>query len=101
MEKRVVFITGGTGYLGRALILELLGRGHAVRALVRAESQQRLPPQVETVLGNALQAETFASAVAPADTLVHLVGTPRPSPAKAAEFRAVDPPSVRTAVAAT
>ncbi|TAJ75027.1 NAD-dependent epimerase/dehydratase family protein, partial [bacterium] len=52
MQKHVVFITGGTGYLGRALIPELLGRGHAVRALARAESQQRLPPQVKTVLGD-------------------------------------------------
>jgi uncharacterized protein YbjT (DUF2867 family) len=100
MEKHVVFITGGTGYLGRGLIPELLGRGHAVRALVRADSQRRLPPQVELVRGNALQAETFISAVAPADTLVHLVGTPKPSPAKAAEFRAVDLSSVRAAIAA-
>ena len=35
-----------------------------------------------------------------ADTLVHPVGTPHPSPAKAAEFRAVDLPSVRAAVTA-
>ena len=46
-------------------------------------------------MGDALRAETFAGAVGPSDTLVHLVGTPRPSPAKAAEFLAVDLPSVR------
>jgi len=38
--------------------------------------------------------------VAPADTLVHLVGTPHPSPSKAAEFQAVDLPSIRASVAA-
>ena len=38
--------------------------------------------------------------VRPADTLVHLVGTPHPSPAKAAEFARVDLPSIRAAVAA-
>jgi uncharacterized protein YbjT (DUF2867 family) len=32
--------------------------------------------------------------------MVHLVGTPRPSPAKAAEFRAVDLVSIRAAVSA-
>ena len=50
--------------------------------------------------GDALRPETFASAIAPADTLVHLVGTPRPSPVKGAEFRAVDLPSVHAAVEA-
>jgi nucleoside-diphosphate-sugar epimerase len=29
MTKRRVFITGGTGYLGRALVALLLERGHA------------------------------------------------------------------------
>ena len=36
----------------------------------------------------------------PADTLVHLVGTPHPSPAKAPEFRRVDLPSIEASVAA-
>ena len=52
------------------------------------------------MVGDALRAETFVGAVGPSDTLVHLVGTPRPSPAKAAEFRAVDLPSVRASVEA-
>lgn len=43
---------------------------------------------------------SFADAIAPADTLIHLVGTPHPSPAKAASFLAVDLPSVHAAVAA-
>jgi uncharacterized protein YbjT (DUF2867 family) len=34
------------------------------------------------------------------DTLVHLIGTPNPSPAKAAEFQRVDLASVRAAVEA-
>ena len=95
-----VFITGGTGYLGRALVPELLRRSHDVRLLVRAASVAMVPPGAEHVVGDALRAETFANAVAPADTLVHLVGTPRPSPAKAAAFRAVDLASVEAAVSA-
>ena len=38
--------------------------------------------------------------VAPADTFVHLVGTPHPNPAKAAQFQAVDLASIRAAVQA-
>ena len=95
-----VFVTGATGYLGRPLAMWLLARGHTVRALVRRGSERRAPPGAIQVPGDALRAETFADAIAPADTLVHLVGTPRPSPAKAAEFLAVDLPSVRAAVEA-
>ena len=86
--------------MGRALITALLRRGHGVRALARRQSAQHVPAGAETVVGNALEPGTFADKVAPADTLVHLVGTPHPSPAKAASFRAVDLPSVDAALVA-
>jgi uncharacterized protein YbjT (DUF2867 family) len=99
-EPRAVFVTGGTGYLGKALIPALLGRGHSVRALARRGSERSLPAGVDVVLGDALQAETFAHAIAPADTAVHLVGTPRPSPLKATQFQVVDLVSIRATLAA-
>lgn len=95
-----MFVTGGTGYLGVPLIGELLRRGHGVRALVRPGSGAELSPEATRVVGNALDAVTYRDHIAPADTLVHLVGTPRPSPAKAAEFRQVDLVSVAAAVMA-
>jgi uncharacterized protein YbjT (DUF2867 family) len=55
---------------------------------------------VERIPGDALRAETYREQIAPADTFIHLVGTPRPSPAKAAEFRQVDLVSVEAAVSA-
>ena len=100
MAKRQVFITGGTGYLGKRLIPELLKRGYKVRALTRKGSENKLPEGCEAVFGNALKKETFAHMVQPADTFVQLVGTPRPSPAKAKEFREIDLPSVQASVAA-
>jgi uncharacterized protein YbjT (DUF2867 family) len=100
MAPRHVFVTGGTGYLGRPLIAALLSRGHTVRALARASSRDRLPANCSVVLGDALDAATFSQSVAPADTLVHLVGTPHPSPRKAREFEMVDLASIRASVAA-
>jgi nucleoside-diphosphate-sugar epimerase len=34
-----IFVTGGTGYIGKALVARLVGAGHEVRALVRATSR--------------------------------------------------------------
>jgi uncharacterized protein YbjT (DUF2867 family) len=95
-----VFLTGGTGYMGQRLIPLLLERGHRVRALVRAGSENKLPPGCEPIVGDALDASSYASRVDPADTFVHLVGVPKPNPWKGAQFRAVDLPSIRAAVAA-
>jgi len=65
---------------------------------VRPESADRAAAGAETVVGNALDASTFAKAVTASDTIVHLVGTPHPSPSKAAEFRRVDLPSILASV---
>jgi nucleoside-diphosphate-sugar epimerase len=99
--RRHVFVTGGTGYLGRPLITELSARGHTVRALVRSGSEGKLPAGTSCVLGDALSAPSYADLVPPADTLVQLVGTPHPSPRKAAEFERIDQPSGLAAVEAS
>ncbi len=95
-----VFITGGTGYLGRHLIPRLLERGYRVRALVRDESRSNLPAGCEPIVGNALNSQTYREKIFPADTFVHLVGTSDPNPLKAEQFRKVDLASVEMAVAA-
>lgn len=95
-----MFVTGGTGYLGRRLLPLLLRRGHHVRALARPGSEQTLAPGTELVLGDALNHATWASRLVPCDTLVHLVGTPHPSPWKAPQFLDVDLRSIRESMAA-
>ncbi|HLX84288.1 MAG TPA: NAD(P)H-binding protein [Terriglobales bacterium] len=98
--SRRVFITGGTGYIGTSLIPILLERDHKVRVLVRPGSKAKLPAACEVVSGNALDANSYRQLIRPADTFIHLVGVPHPSPAKAAEFRSVDLVSAREAISA-
>lgn len=98
MSAHDVFLTGGTGYMGARLGAQLASRDHRVRALTRAASTGRLPAGVDPVIGDALEGTSYAAAVAPADTFVHLVGTPHPNPSKAAEFERVDLASARVAV---
>ena len=95
-----IFVTGGTGYIGRRLIPELIRRGHTVRALVRGGSEAKLPAGAAGVRGDALDRATFAGQIAPSDTFVQLVGVPHPSPAKARQFREIDLVSVTESVAA-
>jgi len=95
-----VFITGGTGYVGRRLARALLELGHEVHVLTRPGSTGRVPSGASAVVGDALDASSFQDQLRAGDTLVHLVGTPHPSPSKAAEFRRVDLPSILASVAA-
>ena len=93
-----VFITGGTGYMGRQLIPELLQGGYKVRALARRGSEGKLPPGCETVVGDALDASTYAASVHGCTTFVHLIGVAHPSPAKGKQFREIDLVAAKSAI---
>jgi nucleoside-diphosphate-sugar epimerase len=99
-QQRRVFVTGGTGYIGRHVLPMLIARGHEVAALSRPGSSSRVPHGVRIVHGDALDAATFADEVRGSDTFLQLVGTPRPSPSKAAEFERVDLVSVQQSILA-
>jgi uncharacterized protein YbjT (DUF2867 family) len=86
--------------MGSRLIPRLLSRGHRVTALVRPQSQGKLPSGCEAVSGNALDASSYREHIKPATTFVQLVGVSHPSPAKAAEFRSIDLVAGREAIAA-
>ena len=97
-DVRRVFITGGTGYLGSSLIPILLERGHRVRALVRPNSKGKVTAGCEVVSGDPLDGNSYRTLIRPADTFIHLVGVPSPSPSKGEQFRAVDLVSAREAI---
>ena len=99
-KRRCVFVTGGTGYLGRPLIARLVESGHDVRALVRPGSEGKVPAGSTAIVGNALEANSYAQQIQPADTFVQLVGVSHPNPSKASEFRNVDLVSATGAVRA-
>lgn len=95
-----VFVSGGTGYIGRPLIKLLLKDGHTVRALARAESLSRLPVGCEPISGNALDSSSWKDRVKPSDTFVHLVGVAHPGPGKKQQFLDIDLRSIEASVEA-
>jgi dihydroflavonol-4-reductase len=71
-----VLVTGGTGFVGGAVVAELLARGHRVRALVRPGSDlSRLDPvRVEQVLGDVLDRASVEQALRGCQAVVHCAG---------------------------
>ena len=95
-----VFLTGGTGYIGSRLIPLLGQRGHEIKALVRLGSEARLPAGTTPIVADPLRMDSYTAQVSGADTFVHLIGVPHPSPAKARQFREIDLVSAQVAVKA-
>lgn len=99
--RRRVFLTGSTGYVGRAVSTALLARGHAVDGLCRSSRTGRLVSGVNPVIGDPLDARSYAGALSPDHVVVHLVGTPKPAPWKGESFERVDFGSVLQLARAT
>lgn len=83
-----VFLTGGTGYVGAAILDALVRGGHRVDALVRnSEGAARVQARgAQPVLGNLMQPATWRDAAAAADGSVHAAAE---QAAKAREFDAI------------
>ncbi len=95
-----IFVTGGTGYIGSRLIPLLRKRGYEINALVRGGSEKKLPSGATGIVGDPLKIDSYTEHVRGADTFVHLIGVPHPSPAKAKQFREIDLVSIKVAIKA-
>ena len=68
-----IYLTGGTGYIGRALVRRLVEAGHEVRALVRTTSNVEPLKQlgVATFVGDLQGRASMREGMSGADWVIH------------------------------
>ena len=69
-----VFITGGTGLIGSAVVAELIGNGHTVLALARSDASALAAKQAgaEPLHGSLADLDVLRSGAGQADGVIHL-----------------------------
>jgi dihydroflavonol-4-reductase len=70
------FVTGGTGFLGRAIVKRLLGAGDRVKALARSEAStaELVAVGAEPVRGDLVDLEALAGAMRGCEIVYHAAG---------------------------
>src|SRR6476469_2945344 len=68
-----ILVTGGTGKVGRELVIGLLRRGESVRVLTR-NKEAKLPDGAEVAIGDLLDPDPVRSALKGVDKLFLLAG---------------------------
>jgi NADH dehydrogenase len=78
-----VFLTGGTGFVGRQIVRDLMKKDYSLRCLVREGSESKLPlkdPRLETVHGDIRNIEALKGNLEGFDAVIHIVGIIREFP---------------------
>jgi uncharacterized protein YbjT (DUF2867 family) len=88
---RRVFVTGATGFVGRAVVQALRAEGCVVRCLVRRGSEHDLRGlgAIERVEGDVMARRTLEEGVVGCQAVIHLVGIIREHPSAGVTFERV------------
>lgn len=100
MAQRV-FVTGGTGFVGKNVVRALLAQGFLVRLLVRPGSEHDLKgfESIDRVPGDVMKPEGLAPSAEGCAALVHLVGIIREQRSRGVTFDRLHAQATRNMVA--
>lgn len=69
-----IFVTGGSGFVGTAVVRELLARGHVVYALSHRSGLASADQRLHTIRGDLFDSAALDAGIRGCDAVVHLVG---------------------------
>ncbi len=81
-----VFVTGGSGFVGSAVIDELLSRNYSVNALVNRKALDRPGESVQSIQGGLFNDRALDEGIHGCDAVIHLVGIIMERPSKGFTF---------------
>ena len=97
---RTVFLTGGSGFVGSAVLKELVRRGWHVNALVNRGTLAETGGQVTPINGDLFDPAVLDRGMAGCSACIHLVGIIRENPAKNMTFERLHVSATRQVLAA-
>jgi uncharacterized protein YbjT (DUF2867 family) len=97
-----VFVTGASGFVGSAVVEELLARGFGVNALVRRGTVVATDSggDVRTIVGDLFDAKALDDGMGGANGVIHLVGIIAEKPSKGVTFERIHHQGTRSVVEA-
>lgn len=81
-----IFVTGGAGFVGSAVIASLLAAGHSVRALVNHRPLKLTDARLQSINGDLFDDKILDSAMTGCDAVIHLVGIIKEHPGRGITF---------------
>lgn len=97
-----VFVTGSTGFVGNAVVRQLVAAGHTVHALVRPGSEDKLQRTegVAVQLGDVTDGKSLREGMEHCEAVIHLVGIIREFPGKGVTFEKLHVEATKNVLAA-
>src|SRR4051794_4125782 len=96
-----VFVTGGSGFVGNAVIDELLSRGYAVNALVHRGTLKGAASDVKVIKGDMFDDAALDEGMRGCEAVIHLVGIIMEKPSKGVTFERIHFGGTQSIVSAT
>lgn len=81
-----VFVTGGSGFVGSAILRQLRGRGYSANALTHRGGVPRTSPEVEEIRGGLFDTAALDRGMAGCTAVIHLVGIIVEKPSQGVTF---------------